>query len=69
MSASSTAVFTAIGIPWATFLGVIQNLVGTTISLALDILVALWPFWLGLAVLGIIFGVIFAFLHFFRRRG
>lgn len=69
MNASSTAVFTAIGVDWADFLAVVQNLVGTTIQLALDILVALWPFWLGLAVLGIVFGVVFAFLHFFRRRG
>lgn len=69
MSATSTAVFTAIGIPWSTFLGVVTNLVGTTIMLTLDILTALWPLWLGLAVLGIIFGVIFAYLHFFRRKG
>lgn len=69
MNASSTAVFTSIGVDWADMLAVVQNLVSTTIQLALDILVALWPFWLGLAVLGLIFGVVFAFLHFFRRRG
>jgi len=69
MSASSTAVFTSIGISWDSMLSVVQTLVSTTIQLALDILVALWPFWLGLAVLGLIFGVVFAFLHFFRRRG
>jgi len=69
MSASSTAVFTSIGVNWADILAVVTNLVGTTIHLALDIITALWPFWLGLAVLGLVFGVIFAFLHFFKRRG
>jgi len=69
MSASTTAVFTALGVPFSDFLDVVQNLVGTTIHFSLDILVQLWPFWLGLALLGVILVVIFAFLHFFRRRG
>jgi len=69
MSATSTAVFTAIGIPFANFMTVLQTLFSQTLQFALDILVQFWPFWLGLALIALVFGIIFAALHFFRRRG
>ena len=49
LSASTTAVFDAVGIDAATIYGVFTSLIGTAVSFGLWLIQVSWPFLLGLS--------------------
>lgn len=51
MSATTTAIFTALGIPWGFIFGTIAAAIGQSGLVLLNIFLALWPLWLGIGVL------------------
>ncbi|KND47808.1 MAG: hypothetical protein AB197_01000 [Parcubacteria bacterium C7867-002] len=63
MSATTTAIFTALGIPWATISGTMTAAVGQAGQVLLDIFIALWPLWLGIGVLLFVIGIPWYLYH------
>jgi len=63
MSATTTAIFTALGIPWATIYATFQGAVATAGQVLLDIFLALWPLWLGIGVLLFVIGIPWYLYH------
>ncbi|OHA16851.1 MAG: hypothetical protein A3C79_00800 [Candidatus Taylorbacteria bacterium RIFCSPHIGHO2_02_FULL_45_28] len=57
MTSTTTAIFTALGIPWATMYASVQTAVGQAGQVLLDIFVTLWPLWLGIGVLLFVIGI------------
>lgn len=63
MSATTTAIFTALGIPWATIDGTMTAAVGQAGQVLLDMFIALWPLWLGIGVLLFVIGIPWYLYH------
>jgi len=64
LDATTTAVFTAVGISASSIYAVFLNLVGIGISFILWLMQVAWPFLLVLAFIGMLFGIALAY----RRR-
>jgi len=62
LSASTSAVFTSIGLSATEIYNVFISLVGSSVSFALWLLQVSWPFLLGLAFIGLMWGIARRFL-------
>jgi putative Mn2+ efflux pump MntP len=63
MSATTTAIFSALGISWASIFGTVTTAVGQAGQVLLDIFLALWPLWLGIGVLLFVIGIPWYLYH------
>jgi len=68
VSSTTIAVFGDMGIDMQDFFAVVATTTNQTIYLALGTITAFWPFWLGLALLGVICVIIWMFTRVMRRR-
>jgi len=66
LSASSTAVFTAIGLTASDIYGVFVGLVGTAVSFMLWMIQVSWPFLLGIAFIYLMYKLAHKFTGFGR---
>lgn len=63
LSASTTAVFSAVGINATDIYAIFTSLIGTSVSYILWLIQVTWPFLLVLAFLSLMYGMAQKFLH------
>jgi hypothetical protein len=68
LDATTTAVFDSVGITATSLYTMLQTLIGMSISFGIWLIELTFPFLLVLAFIGVIVGLVYAFLHFGKHR-
>jgi len=68
LDATTTAVFASVGVTPTSLYTMLQTMIGMAISFGIWLIELSFPFLLVLAFIGVIIGLVYAFLHFGKHR-